>query len=164
MSSGWAGIDLQDLRYSKPHSLKLKGGTPLREVNINDADVRTNRKGWRQMVKMLSTKQVGSKLKIEVRATDKLYQETKVDINYFSLLTYKKNDLEYLPPMVILNRNALNIYKVHRNYLGSVYREALEKGHEIDLVNDVLARGFRKAIDCPNTWMEVVNTWNNIIL
>lgn len=78
MSSGWAGIDLQDLRYSKPHTLKLKGGSPLREVNINDADVRTNRKGWRQMVKMLSAKDVSSKLKIEVRSTDKLYTETKV--------------------------------------------------------------------------------------
>ena len=45
MSWGWADIELNELRKSQIVDLKIKGGSPLREININEVDVRANRKG-----------------------------------------------------------------------------------------------------------------------
>jgi len=81
MSSGWADVELSELRQSKVLDLKLKGGYPLREININEADVISNRKGWRNVVKMLSTKPVSSKLKIEIKSSDKITPDIKVNNN-----------------------------------------------------------------------------------
>lgn len=80
MSASWADIELSELRKTKPFDLKLKGGTPLREVNINEVDIRANRKGWRGAVKMLS-KPTSSKLKIEVRNLDTLTQPSETKVN-----------------------------------------------------------------------------------
>ena len=68
-----------------------------------------------------------------------------------------------MPPVVILNRNALGLCKTYRNYLGAIYADALEKGIEMDLVNDILARVFRKTMDCPNTWKTVYEVWNTSV-
>jgi len=100
---------------------------------------------------MLSTKPVTSKLKIEVKAMDKLTPDVR-------------GDLEFMPSVALLNRNALSICKVYRNYLGAVLKDGQEKGLQIDLANDVLARSFRKAMDCPNTWLPVINFWNNSVI
>jgi len=69
-----------------------------------------------------------------------------------------------MPSTVIMNRNALSICKTYRNYLGSLLIEGQEKGLSVDLINDVLARTFRKIIDCPDTWLTVIRFWNNSVM
>jgi len=86
MSSGWADIELSELRQTRVLDLKLKGGSPLREISINEADVISNRKGWRNVVKMLSTKPITSKLKIEVKTGDKMTIDVKVFQKYSFLI------------------------------------------------------------------------------
>jgi len=77
MSSGYASIETQLLRQNRTFDLELHGGSPLRETIIHDQDVRTSRKGWRYIVKLLG-RPIVSKLKIEVRPMEKLSRELVV--------------------------------------------------------------------------------------
>ncbi len=64
----------------------------------------------------------------------------------------------------MIPRNALHLYKTHRDYLGRIYIEASDREQTIDLASDLSARFFRKAIDCPETRLPLINFWNDIIL
>ncbi len=150
MSTGWADVELNELRKSQILDLKIKGGSPLREININEVDVRANRKGWRNMVKMISKTPVTSKLKIEIKTHAQLSVETR-------------EDLEFMPAVTLINRNALGLLKVYRNYLGRTLKEAHEKHQNVDLNNDVMARTFWKTMDCPDTWGNIVFFWNQSV-
>lgn len=164
MSSGWADIELSELRQTKVLDLKLKGGSPLREISINEADVISNRKGWRNVVKMLSSKPIASKLKIEVQTGDKITLDVRVIIMFHLKLTLFQNDLEYMPSTILINRNALSFCKAYRNYLGGLLLEGQEKGISVDLGNDLLGRTFRKVMDCPDTWITAFRFWNNSVM
>jgi hypothetical protein len=150
MSTGWADVELNELRKSQILDLKIKGGSPLREININEVDVRANRKGWRNMVKMISKTPITSKLKIEIKTIAQLSVETR-------------EDLEFMPAVTLINRNALSLLKVYRNYLGKTLKEAHDKNQNVDLNNDVMARTFWKTMDCPDTWGNIIFFWNQSV-
>jgi hypothetical protein len=69
-----------------------------------------------------------------------------------------------MPSTILLPRNALNLYKTYRDYLGRIYIEASNREQTIDLASDINGRFFRKAIDCPETRMLLINFWNDVIL
>jgi len=69
-----------------------------------------------------------------------------------------------MPSIVLINRNALSICKTYRNYLGGILLEGQERGLQVDLVNDILGRTFRKVMDCPDTWLTVFRFWNNSVM
>jgi hypothetical protein len=77
MSSCWASLDIHLLRKSGVVDLQLQGGSPLRVSTIDAQDVRAERKGWRNVVKKLSSP-VRSRLKVEYKSIDKLPSEAKV--------------------------------------------------------------------------------------
>jgi len=54
ISCSYACISLSALKLGK-HYLDLKGGAPSKELNIEKIDIRTNRTGWRAVVKTLSS-------------------------------------------------------------------------------------------------------------
>ncbi len=77
MSCGYASVEAQQLRQNRTFDLELHGGSPVRETIIHGQDVRTSRKGWRYVVKLLG-KPITSKLKIEVRPMEKLSRDLVV--------------------------------------------------------------------------------------
>jgi len=150
MSCGWADIEINELRKSQIVDLKIKGGSPLREININEVDVRANRKGWRNIVKNIAKTPITSKLKIEIKNLAAISVETR-------------EDLEFMPAVTLINRNAIGICKVYRNYLGRLLKEAHQHNRHADLNNDVLVRTFWKTMDCPDSWGNIVYFWNNSV-
>jgi hypothetical protein len=78
MSCGFCSIDVSQLRYNKTVDLQLFGGTPLRVTEIQSTDVRTNRTGWRFIVKKLG-RSITSKLTIDVKTLDKLPKDVVVN-------------------------------------------------------------------------------------
>lgn len=68
-----------------------------------------------------------------------------------------------MPSLVVLNRNALSICQAYRNYLGGLLKDGQKRGVDVDLTGDILGRSFRKAMDCPETWIPVMDFWNNNI-
>lgn len=55
ISCAYATVPVAFIKPGK-HFFDIKGGAPLKEINIDDKDVRTNRTGWRSVVKSLSSK------------------------------------------------------------------------------------------------------------
>ena len=85
MSAGWTAIDVMKLNKAQSHSLELHGGSPMKMTFINENDVRTNREGWRNVMKKMS-KKVASQLSIEVTPHHKLKDSVKVIFSISFLL------------------------------------------------------------------------------
>lgn len=64
ISCAYGSIPVYQLKPGK-QIIELKGGAPLKDITIDKKDIRTNRNGWRSVVKALSSN-IKSQLTLEV--------------------------------------------------------------------------------------------------
>jgi hypothetical protein len=79
ISCGYTSLDLINLnsKGSSKIKLNLEGGAPNKKIAIRKDDVKTNRTGWRKVVKKIS-KNINSELEIEVIAGKSLSNNVTV--------------------------------------------------------------------------------------
>ena len=118
MSCGYGLVRLNDLTKSGSLLCPLQGGEPNKLVNIDKTDVRTNREGWRAVVKAL-TPSIKTCLKCEVF--------TKLDKKTIE-------DLSIMPSRVLINKPSLPFLKLYREYFG--YRTICKKELDVNLPQD----------------------------
>lgn len=91
ISCGYASIDLININAKTlgRNKLSLEGGAPFKKITIRKDDVKTNRTGWRKVVKKI-TKTIASQLEIEIIQLSRSSRDMVKDIFYFYLVFFFK--------------------------------------------------------------------------
>jgi hypothetical protein len=74
VTNGWTKIALERLTEGRTHTLEIYAGSPIRSSNLDEADVRTNRKG------LFSCGRVRSLLTIKFRPFSNLLAIKQVNL------------------------------------------------------------------------------------
>ncbi|CAD8196479.1 unnamed protein product [Paramecium pentaurelia] len=143
ISCAYGSIPVYQLKPGK-QLLELKGGAPLKDITIDKKDIRTNRNGWRSVIKALSSN-IKSQLTIEVV---KLTPQT----------IFK---LSALPNKCLLNKWALGMQSAFREYFA--YRTQMKGEIELNLASDIRIKAWLNCFDCPDTIRAVAQFWNEFI-
>ncbi|CAD8210763.1 unnamed protein product [Paramecium octaurelia] len=143
ISCAYGSIPVYQLKPGK-QLLELKGGAPLKDITIDKKDIRTNRSGWRSVVKALSSN-IKSQLVVEVV---KLTPQT----------IFK---LSALPNKCLLNKWALGMQSAFREYFA--YRTQMKGEIELNLASDIRIKAWLNCFDCPDTTRAVAQFWNEFI-
>ncbi|CAD8122209.1 unnamed protein product [Paramecium sonneborni] len=143
ISCAYGSIPVYQLKPGK-QILDLKGGAPLKDITIDKKDIRTNRNGWRSVVKALSSN-IKSQLILEV----------------FKLSPQMIAKISALPNKCLLNKWALGMQSAFREYFA--YRTQMKGEIELNLSSDIRIRAWLHCFDCPDTIRPIASFWNEFI-
>ncbi|CAK68317.1 unnamed protein product (macronuclear) [Paramecium tetraurelia] len=143
ISCAYGSIPVYQLKPGK-QILELKGGAPLKDITIDKKDIRTNRNGWRSVVKALSSN-IKSQLILEVMKLPPLMVQK----------------ISALPNKCMLNKWALSMQSAFREYFA--YRTQMKGEIELNLASDIRIRAWLHCFDCPDTTRPIALFWNEFI-
>lgn len=112
-------------------------------MSIKKEDIRTNRTGWRAIVKAVSSN-ITTCMKIEVLS--KPVQKVLEDLSIF-------------PNRVIICKNSVPFLKSFREYFG--FRSICLKEIDITLPNDQIIKYLLRIIDQPDTFDKFIYFWRD---
>lgn len=116
----------------------------MKEITIDKKDIRTNRTGWRSVVKTLSSN-IKSQLLIECY---------KVNVTQLQKISA-------LPNRCILNKWAVGMQAGYREYYA--YRTMMKGEIDLGLASDIRIKAWLNCIDCPDTYKIIAAFWQESI-
>ncbi|KAL4481140.1 hypothetical protein ABPG72_015095 [Tetrahymena utriculariae] len=147
VSCCYGTVPLYEVLKSGSKSIKLNGGTPIREIDIEKQDVSARRSGWRSVVKAV-TGQIKTTLKFEISRSfpdEEIYE------------------IAALPDTVIIPKKSLSLVKSFREY-------AIAKSIKLDLTFNtkmhslIEIKTFQRCIDCPDILYPLSKFWKESVL
>lgn len=149
MSCGWCELPVEELARGFTHKLTIHGGSPSAEVEIKDADLRTNRTGFKLVAKVFNNK-VEKRLQVEVKPLAKLPQEVK-------------SHLELMPSTCLVHRSMLYFASGFMNYKAERLLRETAAGAFRKPPGDVVLSAFPTIFDSPDIFEELVLIWGEDI-
>ncbi|EAS04958.2 EF hand protein (macronuclear) [Tetrahymena thermophila SB210] len=147
VSCCYGTVPLYEILKSGSKTIKLNGGTPIREIDIDKQDVSARRSGWRSVVKAV-TGQIKTTLKFEISRSfpdEEIYE------------------IAALPDTVIIPKKSLSIIKSFREY-------AIAKSIKLDLTFNtkmhslIEIKTFQRCVDCPDILYPLSKFWKETVL
>ena len=149
MSCGWCELPLDELSRQMTHKLVIHGGSPTAEVEIRDADLRTNRSGLAFMKKVLGNG-VEKRLEVEVRPYSK--QPTEI-----------RAHMDMMPSTCLVHKALLYFASGFMNYKAERLLREAGSGAFRQPPGDVVISSFPRIYDCPDIVEELVQIWTEDI-
>ena len=150
-SCGWCKIPLTFLQISRKEKLKITGGSPIGESDINEVDIRKKRIGFLPKLATLFEGQIKSECPIKVKAFNDLSNEEKKNINY-------------LPSLIVCHAAAIQMISIYRLKLGEYILN--HKNYLLKSIKDEydLANMFCKIADVPDAFRVMNEIWKEIVI
>ena len=150
-SCGWCKIPLTFLQISRKEKLKITGGSPIGESDINEVDIRKKRIGFLPKLATLFEGQIKSECPIKVKAFNDLSNEEKKNINY-------------LPSLIVCHAAAIQMISIYRLKLGEYILN--HKNYLLKSIKDEydLANMFCKIADVPDAFRVMNEVWKEIVI
>ena len=150
-SCGWCKIPLTFLQISRKEKLKITGGSPIGESDINEVDIRKKRIGFIPKLATLFEGQIKSECPIKVKAFNDLSNEEKKNINY-------------LPSLIVCHAAAIQMISIYRLKLGEYILN--HKNYLLKSIKDEydLANMFCKIADVPDAFRVMNEVWKEIVI
>ena len=150
-SCGWCKIPMSFLQISRKEKLKITGGSPIGESDINEADIRKKRIGFIPKLATLFEGQIKSECPIKVKAFNDLSND-------------EKNNINYLPSLIVCHAAAIKMISIYRLKLGEYILN--HKNYLIKSIKDEydLANMFCKIADVPDAFRVMNEVWKEIVI
>ncbi|CAG9322011.1 unnamed protein product [Blepharisma stoltei] len=148
-SCGFSQISYQNLMLRTDHRIPIQGGSPGNLQEVSTEDIRTYRKGWRHLLKMTGLSSVRSELMLEFR------QFRRLNIPEQGLL-------ESLPNVCVANKGGLQMINIYREYVANLFSQKTGQDFILPNVADPFLTQFPRIMDCPDTWMPLMQHWNSV--
>jgi hypothetical protein len=139
------------LQISRKEKLKITGGSPIGESDINEADIRKKRIGFIPKLATLFEGQIKSECPIKVKAFNDLSND-------------EKNNINYLPSLIVCHAAAIKMISIYRLKLGEYILN--HKNYLIKSIKDEydLANMFCKIADVPDAFRVMNEVWKEIVI
>ncbi|EGR32199.1 hypothetical protein IMG5_092660 [Ichthyophthirius multifiliis] len=147
ISISFVTIPLNNLIKDGTYNFNLQGGEPSKPAVIDPNDIRTNRQGWRSVVKAMS-KKIDSQIVFQLNTR----LQNKTD----------QNQMAIMPSCIVLKKPQLPLFAVYREYFG--YKSICKKEIDTTLSSNIVFKTFCRIIDCPDTRDVVCDFWKNEVL
>ena len=150
-SCGWCKIPLSFLLISRKEKLKIEGGSPIGKNDISENDIRKKRIGFIPKLATLFEGQIRSECPIKVKTFD-------------DLSNYEKNNINYLPSLIVCHSAAIQMISIYRQKLGEYILN--HKNYLLKSIKDEydLANMFCKIADVPDAFRVMNEIWKEIVI
>ena len=143
MSCGWSQLELNQCeRDISKLKLEIKGGTPMNQIRIEDADVHTKRSGVKGLLKMFNSN-IKSTLIVSIQPMAKIDDATRTH-------------MEFLPSTCVVPKKLVSFVSGYRNYAAEILIRGGMGGSMKKPAGDVVMSTFPKIMDCPDV-MEILS-------
>lgn len=147
-SCGYCEIDLFNLKSDKSYNLKILGGTPFKQIKIDENDVRATRSGF---AKIFSSSKVDSVLPIKVATFNELNKFDKEYINF-------------LPANCILQKTAICLAATYRKYLGKLVLSNKDYNRKPITINNQIVKAFYNLVNSHEAMCLTTQLWNMLVV